>query len=113
MKEDREQADWFSFWLHFLLGAVVGPFLGLAIIAQRRGSIWLNEDLILPFLIGAAMAGGGFGALYGDRLWLGDNYRVIAPDTHKHSSWSSGLAIAAVVIGSMLMCYSFLRHFLP
>lgn len=80
-------------------------------INRRRHGIWLSEELVFPYLIGAAMIGAGLGARYGDRLWLGDNFRVFRPNIHKQSSKSSRLSIAVVIVGVVLTVYSLLSHF--
>ena len=109
--EFSKQADWLSFALHFIFGMVVGLFVGLIAISRRRQSIWLTEELILPYLIGASLIGAGLSAKMGDRLWVGDNYRIIPPSGPIHSRASYFSAISTLILGSAMVVFCIVRHF--
>jgi hypothetical protein len=109
----KPSADWISWILQFLLGLPVGCFAGMAIISKGRrgGGPWMDPDCVPVFLWGAALVGGALASWYGDRLWFGGSYRVIAPDGVHHNRASRGLSIVAGVAGSVLGATALLRHF--
>jgi hypothetical protein len=47
----------------------------------------------------------------GDRLWMGDNYRVIPPDGIKHNKSSSLVAKISVGVGICFVSFCLFRHF--
>jgi hypothetical protein len=109
--EFSKQADWLSFALHLIFGLVVGFFVGLAAISRKGQSFWLTEEFILPYLIGTSLIGAGLGAKMGDRLWLGNNYRIIPPSGQSHSRVSCYCAITTLVLGSTIVVFCIVRHF--
>jgi hypothetical protein len=111
MEEPAEKADWLAFGLQFIFGLLVGCVVGIASIRRRRHGIWLQDELILPYLAGAALIGAGLGALLGDRLWMGSFYRVLPPDAPAHSKTSQVVAIATIVLGAALAGHTLFRHF--
>ena len=111
MRQDNEKADWISFGLHFFCGLLVGGVFGLILITRRRYGIWLNDDLILPYLVGTSLIGAGFGAKLGDRLWIGNNYSVIAPDAPEHSKYSLYVSVIVITTGALLVVYSLYNQF--
>jgi hypothetical protein len=113
MREYSSKANWLSFVLHFIFGLFVGCLGGLVLISRRRHGIWLNHELILPYLIGAALVGAGLGARLGDRLWIGLNYLVIPPDAPIHSKWSYYLSLFVTSLGAIIVALSLFRHFAP
>ncbi len=113
MREYSSKANWLSFVLHFILGLFVVCMGGLVIISRGRRGYWLDNDLILPYLIGAALVGAGLGARLGDRLWIGLNYLVIPPDAPTHSKWSYYLSLFVTSVGAIIVALSLFRHFAP
>lgn len=111
MQSTSDKADWLSFILHFVFGLVVGCILGFVTISRRRHGIWLQEELILPYLSGTSLIVAGFGARMGDRLWVGNNYRIIPPNGNRHSRFSLFVATISIVIGVCLSLVSLYRHF--
>ncbi len=107
-----EKADWVAFVLHFVAGLAAGCIFGLVTIVKRRHGIWLESDLVFPYLSGTALFAAGLAALLGDRLWVGDNYRVIPPSENKHSSASRLVAKFTALAGVFLALGSLLLHFL-
>lgn len=110
-EEPPAKANWVSFVLYYIIGIISGLILGFCIIRRRRRGIWLNEELILPFLIGAALISAGIFAKMGDRLLLDNHYKLIPPDNSSHSKLSLSLSILSIVIGAGLVSYSLCRHF--
>jgi hypothetical protein len=103
----KPHANWLAWIMQGIFGLFVGALGGFAVIARRRAGFWLDDKLILPFLIGAALIGAGLGSRYGDRLWLRDNYGMLPPEEPEQSnlsdilSWCSfgaGLATCIVAI---------------
>lgn len=111
MQKSPEKADWLSFVLHFIFGLFVGCFLGLLTITRRSHGIWLREELTLPYLAGTSLLCAGLGAKLGDRLWIGNNYRVIPPIAPQHDRISFCLSMLAIILGSALAAISVFRHF--
>ena len=111
MQESPAKADWLSFVLHFIFGLFVGCVLGFLTISRRRHGIWLQEELIIPYLSGTSLICAGLGAKLGDRLWIGDNYRVIPPSAPNHDRVSFYLSVLATVFGIGLAAFALFRHF--
>ena len=111
MQDAPEKADWISFVLHFVFGLFVGCLVGFITISRRRHGIWLQEELILPYLSGTSLFCAGLGAKLGDRLWIGDNYRVIPPDSAKHNRRSILASMISIVCGAGLAVVSLFLHF--
>jgi hypothetical protein len=110
----KRGADWFAWSLQFIVGLVIGAFIGVATIARRRtlgGGWWLASDQVSTFIWGAALIGAGLASFYGDRLWLGSSFRVIPPDGIKHSDTSSMVSILTGLLGVVLVLRAILRHF--
>ena len=112
MNVDKTKADWLSLIMHFIVGAVVALLLGFAVIMRRRRGIWLDDHLILPFIVGACLLGGGLGSKFGDRLWLANSYKVIPPTPAQHSKISTVLSITSAIVGALLVVSSLARHFM-
>jgi hypothetical protein len=110
--EFSKQADWLAFTLHFIFGLVVGFFGGFYLITRNASRINLAEAFIIPFLFGASLIGAGLATKLGDRLWIGDNYRIIPPDAPRHSRVSHYSSILALVLGSVMVGLSIISHFL-
>jgi hypothetical protein len=109
--EFSKQADWLSFTLHFIFGLVVGFFVGLYSITRNASGTNLAEEFIIPFLFGASLIGAGLATKLGDRLWIGDNCRIIPPDAPRHSQVSYYSAISTIVLGSAVVVFSIISHF--
>jgi hypothetical protein len=108
----KRQADWFAWSLQFILGLIVGVFLGFCILGKRRGSDgWLNLEQMPIFILGAALIGAGLASFHGDRLWLGSSYSVISPDGIEHNDKSRIASIITGALGVTLILIAILRHF--
>ena len=110
----KRGADWLAWSLQFVVGLVVGAFIGLAIISRSRsfgGGLWLVSEQVSTFICGMALIGGGLASFFGDQLWVGSTYRVIPPDGIKHSSASRIVSVVTGVLGGILALTSVLQHF--
>jgi hypothetical protein len=103
----RQWANWLAWVLQGIFGFFVGAGMGFIAIFRQYYGYWLDSNLILPFVIGAALIGAGLGSRYGDRFWLGDNSRELVPDEPEQSipsellSWclfGAGLATCIVTL---------------
>jgi hypothetical protein len=110
MPHSPPKADWMSFVLHFLFGLAVGAVVGFAVMGRRRG-IWLDDDLILPWIIGTALIGAGFGARMGDSLWMSFSENAVHSDTPAHSGFTKWLCSLSALIGLALVATSLFKNF--
>jgi len=107
----KKETDWISWTLHALLGAFIGAVLGFAIITRRRHGFWLDDTLIHPFIIASALVGVGIGSMFGDKLWLGDNYKMFPPDAPKTTGFSKALSVLFIGAGLLVSMAIIARHF--
>lgn len=68
-------------------------------------------DRVLPFLLGTALIGAGLGSRYGDRLWLGDSYKVIPPDEPEQSALSDWISWCLVAAGIATCVVTIIKQF--
>jgi len=108
---ESSSADWLSWVMQAIVGLFVGAVLGLALASRGRAGGWrIDEALLLPFILGTALMGAAFASHYGDRLWIGDNYRVIAPDGVQHSRSSQFLSFFLGILGVILTLSAIFRQ---
>jgi hypothetical protein len=107
----RQRANWLGWVLQAVFGFFVGGFAGFALIARLRLGPRFYDDLLFPFVIGSALIGAGLGSRYGDRLWLGDNYRELAPDEPEQSNLSEILSWCLFAAGLATCIVTILRQF--
>ena len=106
------RADWFAWALHFLGGLVAGSLSSFLFLRGGRRSIPLITSEAFPvFLIGLALLGAGLASRYGDRLWIGDSYRVIPPDEPRQSAVSCRTSFGSVCIGGILVLIALAKSF--
>lgn len=110
MQQSPLKADWLSFILHFLFGLAVGGVLGFVVIGRKSG-IWLNDDLILPWISGVALIGAGLGAKMGDSLWMSSSESLFPSDAPAHSRLSAWLCSLSILIGIALAATSIIKQF--
>jgi hypothetical protein len=110
----NKRADWISWVLHFVFGAVVGALMGLGMGTSGRRQQdfrWLESGLLPEFVLGFALVGASLGSLYGERLWTGLSYRVIPPDGIEHSLTSRVLSILSGIAGAAVILKLLLSNF--
>ena len=91
----KTSADWFSWVLQFILGFVVGAFGTLALIFDEDRAT-INPPAWTPLItLGIALIGGSVTSYCGDKLWIGDSYRLIPPDEPKHNNLSRTCSVEA------------------
>ena len=105
----KQGADWLAWSLQFIAGFFVGALIALAILskAARHAGFNMTQDTVVPFILGPAFIGAGLASYYGDRLWIGDSYRIIPPDEIRQSDISRVVSIAAGILGGSLCCPGF------
>ena len=109
--------EWISWGLHYLFGLAVGAGLGFALVYGRKRRLsssatgLISEEVALPFIIGVSLFGAALGALYGDRLWMGDHYRVIAPDAPMQTPYTKLASYLSGAIGLGCIGYALYRQF--
>ncbi len=117
--------EWIGWALHYLLGLIAGGGLGVGLIYGRRpgfhsvlNSGLISQEVAFPFILGASLLGAGLGAWFGDRLWLSESYRIIAPEGPAHTSITKVASLASMVIGAAFIGYAlyrqiFILHYRP
>jgi hypothetical protein len=103
--------NWLGWILQFILGFIVGVFFGWIIINRRRMGPWMMLEAIPWFLVGAGLITGSVASYMGDRLWIGDNYRVIPPDSPEQTAASVITSIAIGLAGVACAAYALMLHF--
>ena len=103
--------DWLAWLLHGVLGAGLGAVLGFALISRRYHGFWLHGDLVPWFITGAVLIGAGAGTWLGDRLWLGEHYRLYPPDAPAGTWLNKLLSVLMVLAGAGLAGLSVVAHF--
>lgn len=107
----RKQGDLTAWTLHLLFGMFVGAILACLILFRRCHGSWLTEDYIVYFICGLSLVIGGIGSYFGDRLWIGDRYRVIPPDEPSRSSLTMIASCTFTVVGMVLCGLALYGHF--
>ena len=107
----KKSANWLAWILQGIFGFVAGAVGGLILISRGRSGLWLDRQLLLPFLTGTALIGAGLGSRYGDRLWLGDSYKMIPPDEPEQSNLSDILSWCLIAAGVATCVVTILRQF--
>lgn len=112
------KADWIAWTLHYICGLSVGAILGLFLIyggfpRRLHRPVWLSEDLHLPWLVGAALIGAPLASLLGDKLWVGNSYKMIPPDGLKHSPTSKRTSSITLALGTILLSFALIAHTHP
>lgn len=105
----RQRANWLGWILQGIFGFFVGGLAGFVVIARLRLGSRFFDDLLPPFLLGSALMGAGLGSRYGDRLWLGDNCRMIEPDEPQQSDFSDILSWCLFAAGLATCVVTFLK----
>lgn len=63
------------------------------------------------FLAGAGLITGSVASYMGDRLWIGDNYRVIPPESPEQTPASVIASLAVGLAGVACAAYALMMHF--
>jgi hypothetical protein len=109
MARRRQQANWLAWSLQAALGMVAGIIVGFGTLSEMDKLSWLNAHTLVPFVAGAGLFGAGLASLLGDRLWMGDDYGVLAPDEPEHSPVSRTVSWWLVAAGTATLTVAFLR----
>lgn len=99
----QRPADWMAWSLQFLLGAGVFVFLGLRFISEGLPVQQATSVTLALILLSFALVGGGIASRWGDRFWVGDEYRVIPPDGIDHNRLSRFLSHLSMASGLILL----------
>lgn len=109
--------EWIGWAMHYLLGLMVGGGLGLGLVygrKQRYHSVMnsgvVSQEVAFPFILGVALLGAGIGAWFGDRFWMSESYRVIAPEGPAHTSITKMASVTSMVVGVCLIAYALYRQ---
>jgi len=108
----NRKPDWVAWVLQGLAGFAVGGVLGFAFVVKTAGrsrGTFVADDQKSLFLLGLAVTGFGIASLLGDRLWLQDSYRHLAPDDPVHNPATKFASIAIGVVGAALVLCAIIR----
>lgn len=107
----KSTGNWLGWILQFILGFIVGVFFGWTIITRRRMGPWMMPEAIPWFLLGAGLITGSVASHLGDRLWIGDNYRLISPESPEQTPATVITSIAVGLAGIACAAYALRMHF--
>ncbi|HVM59683.1 MAG TPA: hypothetical protein VMV72_02360 [Verrucomicrobiae bacterium] len=107
----KRHANWLAWFMQGVLGLFVGALAGFVVVTGRHGSSLVDDNLILPFMVGGALVGAGLASRYGDGLWFSDNYCEIPPDEPEQSNLSDILSWCLVAAGVATCVVTILRQF--
>ncbi|RYD83181.1 MAG: hypothetical protein EOP84_08295 [Verrucomicrobiaceae bacterium] len=110
MHSPAPQADWMSFVLHFIFGLIVAVIIGV-FVAFEDYRLWMRAPLVMPFLSGAALLGGGVAAKWGDRLWASLSESAYTTDAPRHSRTSAWICSMCIFAGVVLTATSLFKQF--
>jgi hypothetical protein len=107
----KRRANWLGWSLHFMVGLVVGAFVGVFFVMPDWGAPTgcFAPHLVPYWLMGTSLFVGGLASEYGDRLWpVGEH--IIPPDAPRHNQVSLFCSLAAGTAGAVLMVYAVGRN---
>jgi hypothetical protein len=107
----KGKADWMAWFLQLIFGSFVGFLIGFALSYQRRRGCWLEAGSVIPFIVGMGLLTGAFASHFGDKLWMGDDYRMISLQEPPQSKVSSSCSLVIGVVGFFLVGYALLVNF--
>ena len=102
----QRPADWMAWSLQFIFGAFIfyaGGKHGIFRWTSSQSFIDMDHPMAVCFLTGCALVGGGIASRWGDRFWVGDEYRVIPPDGIDHNRLSRFLSHLSMASGLVLL----------
>jgi hypothetical protein len=109
----NRKPDWVAWVLQGLVGFAAGGVLGFSMVIKttggRRGEFVADDQKSL-FLFGMASLGFGVASLLGDRLWLQNSYRQLAPDDPAHNPVTKFVSIAIALVGGVLVLVAIVRR---
>ena len=99
----KKSADWTAWCLQFVFGFVFG--VSISVLSLRHGR--LPSDIHMrEVLLGAGLIGAAIASRYGDRFWIGDNYRLIPPDEPQTNRLSRVISLFAGIIGGGVLLFA-------
>lgn len=101
----RKPADWLAWCLQFICGLLVGGFVGFRLMSEGAMP---TDGRGGAFFAGTALIGAALASRYGDRLWIGDSYRVIPPDEPRSNHASRMVSLLAGLIGCVVLIFALL-----
>jgi hypothetical protein len=107
----KQGIDWLAWILQGVVGASVGAMIGFALISRRGRGFWFDQDLILQFLVGSALIGISMASLFGDKLWLGNNYRIFPIDAPRTTVFSKALSFLLGGAGLLMAAAAIAKQF--
>ena len=108
MKQDK-QADWFSWTLFFLTGAVGGALFGFPMFFGRiRVPLPATAPYLILFLLACGLICGGILSLKGNTFFYGEGPRTLPTDRPEHNTGSRIASIFSIVGGLILAASLFL-----
>ncbi len=89
--------------MHYALGAAVFVFIGFRFVSRGKLVETQSSVSLTSFITGCALLGAGIASRWGDRFWIGDDYRVIPPDGVDHDRITKALSYSSMTAGIVLM----------
>ena len=107
----KDIGNWLGWIMQFIPGCMAGAYVGFLLVYRRRVGPWMIPEAIPWFLLGASLVGGALASHLGDKLWIGDNYKVIPPESPNHTAASVICSIAVGLAGVACAAYALMMHF--
>ena len=103
----KKSADWIAWCLQFVFGFAFGVGMGLLSLRHGRLHSGLPSDMHMRgLLLGAGLIGAAIASRYGDRFWIGDNYRAIPPDEPQTNRLSRAISLFAGIVGGGVLLFA-------
>ncbi|RYD46691.1 MAG: hypothetical protein EOP85_06960 [Verrucomicrobiaceae bacterium] len=114
-RSEKGDADWITFIFHAIFGSVIGTGIGFLTIFGMEG-VWPQGASVAHYVTGTALVAAGLATRAGLSLgpdsdrWSDDDSLHLTSAPPAHNRFSKWLGAGFVLVGAVLVGYSFLSH---